>query len=215
MHNKDRIASYIIQEHQRVTSQEAQRDLLQGQLEEIEKKIMQATELVDLNLKTSQLLKQSSSHARKQSIDIIEHLVTKCLQYIFQNQMTFKIEEKESKKSSQVEFYVTDENGDESYLTRPEESRGGGVVDVVSIGLRVAISELLKNRLGGPLVFDEPAKYVSADYIGNVGLFLKNISTDFERQVIMVTHNEYLSNIGDRIYSVLLKEQSSDVEKIL
>lgn len=130
------------------------------------------------------------------------------------NDMKFIIKEFEDRKTPQIEFYLTDEKGDESNLTLPTESRGGGVVDIVALGLRIAINQLLYGENSfGPLVFDEPAKYVSLDYIGNVGLFLKQFSKDFDRQIIMVTHDAYLSNIGDSIFTVDKNNMTSEIIK--
>jgi len=44
-----------------------------------------------------------------------------------------------------------------------------------------------------------------------VAQFLKQISDIFHRQVIMVTHNQYLSEIADLAYKVELKNGVSEV----
>ena len=52
---------------------------------------------------------------------------------------------------------------------------------------------------------------MSSEYIINVAQFLKQISDVFQRQIIMVTHNQYLSEIADLTYKVELKNGVSDI----
>ena len=80
--------------------------------------------------------------------------------------------------------------------TKPEQSRGGGVIDIISLALRIAFLQIHKPKIEGPLILDEPAKHVSEDYIFNVADFLKRASEMFNRQIIIVTHNNHLSAIG-------------------
>lgn len=69
-------------------------------------------------------------------------------------------------------------------------------------------------KIEGPLILDEPAKHVSDDYIVNVAEFLKNVSSMFNRQIIMVTHNSHLLESGDYVYRVTLNNGISLAEKI-
>ena len=99
--------------------------------------------------------------------------------------------------------------------TKPELSRGGGVVDIVSLALRIAILQTHKPKIQGPLILDEPAKHVSDEYIFNVADFLKQTSELFNRQIIMVTHNNHLAAIGNNSYRVDIKDSQSTVIKII
>jgi DNA repair exonuclease SbcCD ATPase subunit len=65
----------------------------------------------------------------------------------------------------------------------------------------------------GPFILDEPAKHVSEEYIINVGKFLKEINTNFNRQIIMVTHNTHLSEISDKRYVVTMSGGISNVNE--
>lgn len=197
------IQEFINQKTDEINIKKVQKEFLLKNQESLKNKIKELDDQITLNMAASLLLKTSSSKARVHAIKTCENIVTACLRDVFMNDVKFIIKEYEDRKTPQVEFYLTDEFGNESNLTLPTESRGGGVVDIVALGLRIAINQLLYNEENfGPLVFDEPAKYVSQDYIGNVGLFLKKYSKDFNRQIIMVTHDSYLSNIGDNIFAV-------------
>jgi DNA repair exonuclease SbcCD ATPase subunit len=157
------------------------------------------------------LLQQTSEHARKQAREQIEMLVTNTLRSVFGPDYAFRIELSERAGRPEAEFYVVSRYGGEKLETRPQDARGGGVVDVVALGLRIAMLETYRPRLEGPLILDEPAKHVSDEYIQATAQFLKMVSQFFNRQVIMVTHNTYLAETAEVAYQVTLRDQQSVV----
>lgn len=159
------------------------------------------------------LLQQTSEHARRQAREQIEMLVTNTLRSVFGGEYAFKIELTEKAGRPEAEFYVVSSYGGEKLETRPQDSRGGGVVDVVSLGLRIAMLETYRPRLEGALILDEPAKHVSDDYIQATATFLKMVSEFFGRQVIMVTHNDHLAETAESVYQVVLKDGRSVVTR--
>jgi DNA repair ATPase RecN len=74
--------------------------------------------------------------------------------------------------------------------------------------------EILKPRPEGPVIFDEPAKMVSAEYAGNLAYFLKQYAEKTGRQVMLVTHNPQLAEAADKSYLVTQKDGVSDVREI-
>lgn len=159
------------------------------------------------------LLQETGKHAREQSKTSMETLVTLALRHVFGPEYSFKIELPEHAGRPTAEFFVTSPVGGESLQTKPQESRGGGVVDVVSLGLRVAMLETYQPKIGGPLVLDEPAKHVSDDYIQAVAEFLKRFSERYRRQIIMVTHNDHISDTAETSYRVTLRDGTSGIAR--
>jgi len=157
------------------------------------------------------LLQQTSEFAREQARQQVEWLVTSALQAIFGPELEFKIELNEVRGRPEAEFYVVSKYGGIEVKVKPQDARGGGIIDTISLALRFAIIHLFQPPIGGPIILDEPAKHVSEEYIANVAQFLKNISTYFNRQVIMVTHNNYLSEMGDTSYRIELKDGQSQI----
>jgi len=82
---------------------------------------------------------------------------------------------------------------------------------VISLALRAALLHANKPKLDGPIILDEPAKHVSDEYSRQVAEFLKQLSTAFGRQIIMVTHNQHLANTGDTSYIVEMRSGKSYV----
>lgn len=161
--------------------------------------------------KAKLLLEKTSDFARKQAIKSIENMVTGALHEIFSSNSKFIIEQKSNNGKVAVDFFLEDEIDGEKILTDPQEQRGGGYVDIISLALRFAMIEVFSPKIEGPILLDEPAKFVSEDYIYNVAEFLSKVAESFNRQIIMVTHSKYLSNIGDRTFEVIKRDDVSEV----
>jgi len=192
-----------------VAKEEGKRDILIEQLNKNNNLLSEIKEQIELLEEVTLLFQKTSEFAREQAKSQIETLVTKCLQYIFESNVEFEIELSELRNKANAEFYVTNITDEFTIKTKPELSRGGGVVDIVSLALRIAFLQIHKPPIEGPLILDEPAKHVSEDYIYNVGDFLKETSEMFSRQIIMVTHNQHLSAIANQAYKVQLVNSES------
>lgn len=188
---------------------------LKEQLDDNKKNLKKIELELELLHKVSILFQKTSEFAREQAKVQIESLVTKCLQFVFETEIEFLIEIEELRGKANAEFYVVNESENSIIKTKPELSRGGGVVDIVSLALRIAFLQTHKPRIEGPLILDEPAKHVSDDYIYNVADFLKQTSSLFNRQIIMVTHNDHLASIGSSAYRVDLKGFTSNITEVV
>ena len=197
-----------------ISKETGKKEKLLEQLKEHEKNILELQTNIELLEKVSILFQKTSEFARNQAKSQIENLVTKCLQYIFESNIKFTIEIDELRNKANAQFYVISEDRDMEVKTKPEISRGGGVVDIVSLALRIAFLQIHKPTIQGPLILDEPAKHVSEEYIYNVGNFLKETSEMFNRQIIMVTHNQHLSALSENSYRIDLDGFTSVASKV-
>lgn len=171
----------------------------QKQKEEIEKDI-------DLYRKVNRIYQLAAEYARNKSKNTMESLVTNALGIVFPGDLEFNIDTEEKGEKTEAYFTVSSTYGGEHVVkTEPQESRGGGIVDIISLALRIALLETSRPALNGPLILDEPAKHVSQDYSQNVAEFLNLAVNTFERQVIMVTHNNYLADSGDKAFEVKIE----------
>ena len=184
------------------------------QINESKEELTLLSDNLELLDKVVILYQITSEFAREQAKVQIETLVTKCLQFIFDSNIELLIEIEELRNKANAEFYVITESEDTIIKTQPELSRGGGVVDIVSLALRIAFLQIHKPKIQGPLILDEPAKHVSDEYIFNVADFLKQTSEMFNRQIIMVTHNQHLSAISNYSYRVELDGTTSCVTRV-
>lgn len=198
-----------------VSRQEGIRDSIK---EQIEKKKGEIREVEGEETKLNGvvfLLQKAADFSRNQATHQIEDIVTQSIAYIMQNSSRFIVDLSEKRGLSIAEFFVESDYGDYKVKTKPELSRGGGVVDIVSLALRIAFLENHRPKMDGPLFLDEPGKHISDDYIFNMGEFLKECSRLFSRQIIMVTHNDYLTNICDKAFRVDIRNGISEVTELI
>jgi len=192
-------------------NQKGKRDQLLEQRSDLEKQLQKILNNIDVLDKVKVLLQKVSEYAREQSRIQIEALVTNCLQYIFDSSLEFKIEINEVRGRPEAEFYVISKYGGTEIKTKPQDARGGGIIDIISLAIRIAMLECSNIDNKGPIILDEPAKHVSEDYINQVAEFLKQVTKMFNRQVIMVTHNRHLSEMADKWYRIEMNDGVSVV----
>ncbi|MDK2880440.1 MAG: hypothetical protein PWQ99_215 [Clostridia bacterium] len=161
------------------------------------------------------LLLEAARHAREQGRRQVEYLVSQALQFVFGGDVEFKVEVEEKRDRPEAEFYVCSTYGGNYRVeTTPQDARGGGVVDVISLALRLALLHAFRPPVGGPAVLDEPGKHVSEEYAPQLARFLKSFSQSLGRQVIMVSHNQHLADTADIAYLVEMQQGASRVRRI-
>lgn len=187
------------------------RDSLEEQKEKSEiKKRSAESQLATFDLVLI-LLQKTSDYARQQAKGRIEEIVSQALNVVFGGNHKFLIELKVKSGQPVVEYWL-DDGEVKTQLERPDYDRGGGKIDVISLALRLAISEL--EGIEGPLMLDEIGKHISKEYAANVAYFLKEYSDQFNRQIILITHNSELADIGEVSISVSRKNGESEVRVI-
>ncbi|WP_088105161.1 ATPase [Halalkalibacter urbisdiaboli] len=196
------------------TRLDAKRQLLEEQLAKKKEELEEYVDTIDVYEKARILLQQSAEYAREQAKQQMETLVTNALQYVFGPLFSFQIELEEHGNKAVAEFYVVSDYEGVKVKTKPQDSRGGGVVDIVTLALRVALIETVQPKQNGPLLLDEPGKHVSGEYIYYLYEFLKSLSTMFARQIIMITHNHHLAESGDKAYEITIRDGVSEVSEI-
>lgn len=207
----DKIKLDVRQARQKVTAMAAKRDLL---IEQQDAEIMRSAEAnrtLELNEKVQRLLQLTSEFARQQAKIRIEEIVTSALTVVFGKDYKFRLSLEVRSNRPEVDYWLESE-GIVTQLKPPDYDRGGGVADVVSLALRLAVTELSEVR--GPVFLDEVGKHVSAEYAPNVAYFLKEYSGKFGRQMILITHNEALAEIGEVSLAVSQTNGKSVVKAI-
>ncbi len=195
----------------KITAKIAQRDLLHEQLEEAESRKKRAEkQLLQYDL-VQILLQMTSEYARQQAKQRIEEIVTSALSVVFGTDYNFTIEITTRANQPVAEYYLESE-GIVTQLRPPDYDRGGGVADVVSLALKLAVAEL--SGVKGTLMLDEVGKHVSQEYAPNVAYFLKQYSENFNKQILLITHNAALAEVADHSLGVTQVKGRSKVEVI-
>ncbi len=180
-----------------------QLELLQRQHAEKKEALTHAHHDLEVWRQVQLLFSRVSEFAREQLKARIEETVTAALQAVFMDDsLRFQVVIRSSNSQPAADWEVVSRYGDTEIANSPEDARGGGIVDVVSIALRLAMLELSRPKPGGPVILDEPGKHVSAEYAPNLAYFLRQYAERTGRQIIMVTHNAALAEVADKAFHV-------------
>lgn len=174
---------------------------------------------LDCNLKTIAKDYKTAESARKivnevmlstqnQVKEFIENITTTALQVVFGNKYSFVIDYEIKRNNSEASIYIVHDG-----LKLSMDEVGGGVLDIVAIGLRLALWSISKH-IQPILILDEPGKHVSQDKQGVFAEMLKKISEMFNLQIIVISHTDAIINIADRSFEVVQTNGVSKVEEL-
>lgn len=200
---------------------ETQLKLVQHERDTLQKELQNAKSDADLYQKTANLLVETSLAIQKETTDKIAKIVTDMYQYVFQNTDEFVIKVDTKRSTPVASFYIRTHKDDKEILLDPLTSDGGGKVDVISLGLRIASLLLYKPAMERILFLDEPMRFLSSDetsckpYRLRAAEFLHYVTKTYGIQIVAITHDKELLEFADLIYKVSLdKDGYSVVEEI-
>lgn len=90
-------------------------------------------------------------------------------------------------------------------------NKGGGVMDLVSESLRLAL--LLSSGARPLLVLDEKYKFVSADLVPRVGQMLVDLCADFGLQILLMSHQTGFLEYASKVFDISVQGAGSVVEE--
>lgn len=206
----------------KVVAFEAEQNIILFEIKRISNKIESIKASLAFYNKEKDLLKATGKKIRENVYSEIEKIVTHFLQYIFEKpDLQFRIEPVYYERRTELRFWTTKEFIDEKtgettqYLINPLESRGGGIINVLTFALYLAVDLWLDPPNAGPWRLDEIFKNVSEQYIPKCIELLKIIEQRYGRQSIIVTHNSQLLKWSDEAYSVSLNASGfSEIKRI-
>ncbi len=139
--------------------------------------------------------------------EIVNMILRSCFDYYFAIDFVVK------RGKTEIDMYIQGEDGDKIY---PMDSSGGGVVDLISFGLRIALWALSGNK-ENLIILDEPFKYLSRDLLPKVSEMFKELNKKLGFQIIVVTHSELMSDMiedEDKLFKVEKLNNISVVKEI-
>ena len=143
----------------------------------------------------------------------IEEIVSLLLKAVFGDEHAFEIEYTKRRDNSEADFFWT-VNGERREFVKSLPNPGG-VSDVCSLGLRIALWALASPRTAPLLLCDEPIKYLhSEEAVCRLGTALKSISEELKLQVIFVGQDDSFSAVADKTYRVTKQRGESIVEEM-
>lgn len=200
MNNLTQIEEQINTLNSSLSSLKGQCSLLSEQITQHEHKLKQLLGNRELYVKSVELLNLVSEATKVKTKEGFEKIVTYALRYIYNSDYSFELEFGRRGNLSELDFNVkTPECKEPLNLL---DSQAGGVLDVVSVALRIVLLELIRPRIEGMLILDESFKHLHSippEYLERVNMFIKEINKKFNRQIIMITGREELIKEADNL----------------
>lgn len=174
--------------------------LLGEQISASEYKLKELAHKREVYRKSVELLTLVQKATKEKIKEGFENIVTYALRYIYNDDYAFELEFGRRGNLQEIDFNVKTPDFKEAF--DPKETSGGGVLDILSLALRIALLELAKPKIEGFVILDEPFKHLSKEYLIRAGEFLQAINKRIHRQIIMVTHKEEMLSNTDNIIEI-------------
>lgn len=181
---------------------------LQGEVKVLDHQLEDSRNDLDDYNEAREIMSMVGILAQDEVRNLIQSLVTKVLQSIFDESYSFVVEDTINRNKPESFLWV--QIGDKKYSLK--EELGGGVVDAVSFALRVVMWAISSPRTADVIILDEPMKFVSKDKLNLLGQMLKRLSEELSIQFIMVSHEGELIETADKGFTVRNIKGTSLVE---
>lgn len=158
------------------------------------------------------ILTQAATTSRDNARAHFEKIITDALQFVSQSKdYEFVIKELTGRAKASYEFYIKSTVNGIECLQKPEDANGGGFVDIISVAAKYAYLEIFNDPriMSGTLLYDEPGKMISEQMSVKFAEYIKFLGNHYDRQTIMVTHNDNLSNVADKTF--IVRKDSSGI----
>lgn len=159
---------------------------IKSEIENKEKKIITLTSEVENSEKAVELLNKVQAVTRDRIKEEFESVASWALRYVFETDYKFKLVFSTRGNLQELNFTVRSPECDEDmdFL----DSQSGGVMNVVSLILRLILMEVSVPKINGWIILDESFKNVNGkENIEKLNTFMVELSKNFKRQIIHIT----------------------------
>lgn len=158
---------------------------------------------LELHDKVVALLTSIGEKAQQTAQRQVEELVTRALQVIFGEELSFRLVPAVRRDQAVLDFMLVSSYGTTTIETPVLEARGGGMAAVVGFVLRLVVL-LLTPGARRFLALDETFAHVSESYVPRVAEFLREVADKAGVQLVLVTHSTGYGDVADRRYRLVL-----------
>jgi len=160
--------------------------LMLGNQKKTQKLIKNYEHDYEIHKKAVELLAVVQGVTRDKIKDGFENIVSWGLKYIFQKDYKFCLVFGKRGNLSELDFAI--KSPDLNEAINPMDSRGGGILNIVSAILRLVLMEVSVPKINGFILFDESFLNVNGQqYIDQLNQFVIDINQKFNRQVIHIS----------------------------
>ena len=198
----------MIEQHQKLLTQvRTTQSLLQKDKDLATRCLSEYNQQLELHQQALDIVNAVTISTLQEVKTFIEEAVTLCLTTVYGNEYRFQIDYELKRGRSEASVSII--KGDEKLDPRSEV--GGGVIDIVSLGMRLVLWMLMSPRTSPVFIFDEPFRFVSKDLTQRVVQLMKEMCCTFGIQIIMVSHDTGLIDEADKAVCVQIDKGVSQI----
>jgi len=179
------------------------KNYLDNMVKDLEKRI-------NLIMKAQIFMQEVAQKTQSNIVLHIENIIDKALEAVFQDEYKFKFNFEQKRGKTEVEYFLERKDGN---IVDVINGVGGGVIDIVSFALRIAVWTLL-NNCENIIILDEPFRFLSLELQERAGEILNELSKSLRIQFIIVTHNDKLIEFADEVFKISKNNDFSKIEKV-
>jgi|TARA_R100001530_G_scaffold46038_1_gene34620 DNA repair exonuclease SbcCD ATPase subunit len=179
-----------------------QREEVENRIDELQSTINTVEKEIVFSEKAQAIIQKVAQETQQQLEYHISDIVSLALDTIFEDPYQFTVEFVVRRNKTECEL-VFKRDGER---ISPLSASGGGVVDVASFALRIALWTLQNPKSRNTLILDEPFKFLSKDLLPRACDLLQELRDRLSLQFIIVTHLDELALCADKTFEVRLKK---------
>ena len=162
-------------------------------------------------LEAQQLLQQTAQKTQSRLSFHISNFISSNLEAIWgEDAYTFSMEFIEKRNKTEVSMLLHTPEGDVSLDSLNNVRGGGGVLDIVAFGLRIALWSL-QSQKQKVMILDQPLSNLDQEHLPKAGELIKELSDKLGIQFIIINHNPALAEIADNTIEVVKRNNVSKV----
>jgi DNA repair exonuclease SbcCD ATPase subunit len=172
-------------------------------------RVLELTVKEDQTAKASLFLQSLSESSRIQILEKISGIVTDALQTVKDKNLVFQMNLCVKANQPTLDMTILDKLSGQSYDVI--NSFGGGISDIISIALRIALLCRWQPSLSRIILFDEVGKFVSVKDQELLAEFVKRASEALNLQMIWISHSNVLEQAAHKTFEVTKEQGVSHV----
>lgn len=183
------------------------RDRQQNIIDKFNEQLEEAKDESVLILQALTVITSLADEARQAFKKEVDQLVTLAVKSVFSEKYAFDLQMTIKNNRLQCLPTITETiNGKTEHYT-PKDDMGGSILDSIGFALRILLQKLGQSRTRPIQLLDEPMKNTGhGELLVQAGNMLSELSRSLQLQLIIITHDPELAEIGDRVWNVSRKE---------
>lgn len=191
----------LILKLQELQQRKGKANLLYEQIELLSKQLGSLKRTAKLTEQAQIIIQNVAQITQKELQYKISEIVSLALASVFNEPYTFEAEFVIRRGKTECDLWFIKNNE----RVHPLSASGGGVVDVASFALRVALWSISQPRTRNTLLLDEPFKHLSSNLQSRAAEMLHSLSKELGLQIIMISHVEDLIESADAVFKTTIR----------